>query len=97
MSKYPKKLNETISQDTTVFLKDNFHNNIFSKILEKFRNYEEFADFLEISKGTLSAWKIKKNRIPLKKLKEICNILEVNYNQVLENTSETDREIVEII
>ena len=97
LSRYPKKLNNIISQDTTVFLKDKIHNYIFNKILERFKNYEEFSTFLEISKGALSAWKVKKNRIPLKKLKEICDIIEANYDIALENIAETDREIAEII
>lgn len=97
LSNHPKKLNDCVSEGTTVFLKENFHSRIFNKILERFRNYEEFANFLEIHKATLSTWKLKKSRISLKMLKEICLTLEIPYYNALENIYETDREVAEII
>ena len=53
--------------------------------------------YIEVSKTALSAWKVKKNRIPLKILKNICLSIEMSYLDVLKNVFETDREIAEII
>jgi len=97
LSNHPAKINQYPSDRTTVFLKDDFHNLLFNRILERFENYEKFSTFLEIPKATLSAWKLKKNRMPLKVLREICNTLEIPFTQALEKVYETDREIAEII
>ena len=62
-----------------------------------FNGYEKFSNFLEIPKANLSAWKVKKNRMPLKIVREICTSLEIPFNKALKNIYETDREIAEII
>lgn len=97
LSNRPNKVSTNISSETGVFLKNKFHNLIFGKIIDKFKNYEEFSVFLEIHKATLSAWKVKKNKIPLKNLMEMCATLEIPYSSALKNIDETDREIAEII
>ena len=97
LSNHPTKTSEHFSDNMTIFLKDEFHNLLFNKILGKFKSYEKFSDFLEIPKANLSAWKIKKNRIPLKIIREICTFLEIPFNEALENIYETNREIAEII
>jgi len=97
LSNHPVKISKYLSDKTTVFLKDDFHNFLFNRILERFKSYEEFSTFLEIPKANLSTWKLKKNRIPLKTLREICNSLEIPFTQALGKVYETDREIAEII
>jgi len=97
LSNHPTKLNETINENTTVFLNLEFHNYLFDMIREKFEKYENFAKFLEINKGTLAAWKVRANRIPIRVLKEMCINLNIPFNKALENIYETDREITEII
>ncbi len=97
LSNKPKKINEYISKKTTVFLKKQFHDYLFGRILQQFYSYEKFAIFLEMNKGTISAWKVRKNRIPLYVIKNMCKILNIHFEEVLENIDETDREIAEII
>ena len=50
-----------------------------------------------INKATLSVWKLRKNRIPLKLLKQICDSVDLPYSAALSRITETDREIAEII
>lgn len=97
LSNHPKRLNKFVSENTTILLKKRFHEYLFNKILNKFKNYEEFASFLGLNKATLSAWKVRKNRIPLKAIREICASLEIPFNSVLENIYETNKEIAELI
>lgn len=97
LSNKPIKINDFVSSKTSVLLKKEFHNKIFNKLLEKFKTYEYSAKFLEIPKGTLSAWKVRKNRIPLKVIRQICIILEIPKQEIEESVEETDREIAEII
>ena len=93
----PKKINEYVSDKTTAFLKKQFHNYLFNKILQQFHSYEKFAIFLEMNKGTISAWKVRKNRIPLCIIKNMCKSLNIPFKKVIENIDETDREIAETI
>lgn len=97
LSNHPKILSNFVSENTTVFIKRSFHDFLFERILSKYRTYEEFASFLEVPKANLSAWKLKKNRIPLRLLKEVCLFLDSPFENVLEQVYETDREIAEII
>jgi len=97
LSNKPKKINKYVSDKTTVFLKKQFHNYLFNKILQQFYSYEKLAIFLEIHKGTLSAWKVRKNRIPLYIIKNICKSINIPFKKAIENIYETDREIAEII
>jgi len=97
LSNNPKKINEYVSDKTTAFLKKQFHNYLFNKILQQFHSYEKFAIFLEMNKGTISAWKVRKNRIPLCIIKNMCKSLNIPFKKVIENIDETDREIAEII
>lgn len=97
LSNKPKKINEYVSNKTTVFLKKQFHDYLFNKILQQFYSYEKFAIFLEVHKATLSAWKVRKNRIPLYVIKNMCKSLDIPFKRVIENIYETDREVAEII
>jgi DNA-binding Xre family transcriptional regulator len=96
LTKHPKNISNYISKETTVFLKKKFHDDLFYQILKKFNSYGEFSRFLGIHKATLSAWKIKKNKIPLKIIKSICESLEIPFDITLKNVYETDREIAEV-
>lgn len=97
LSNKPKRINEYVSDKTTIFLKKQFHDYLFNKILQQFNSYEKFAIFLETHKATMSAWKVKKNRIPLGIIKDICKLVNIPLKNVLKNVYETDREIAEII
>ncbi len=97
LSNKPVGLTKYVDGKTTVFLSTQTHNFIFQKMIFKFKLYENFAKFTEINKATLSSWKLKKNRIPLHILKESSKILDINFNRILNNVIQTDREIAEII
>jgi hypothetical protein len=97
LSNKPIRISDFVSDKTTIMLKEEIHKMLFDKLLEKFKTYEKASQFLEIQKGTLSAWKVKKNRIPLGIVKQIGNILEIPLQKIESNVEETDREIVEII
>ncbi len=97
LSDKPAGINDFVSNETFILLKERFHKKIFGKLLEKFKTYEKASNFLEVQKGTLSAWKVKKNRIPLYTIKQICKVLEIPEREIEMNIEETDREIVEII
>jgi hypothetical protein len=97
LSDKPTRINNFISDKATILLKKEFHKDIFDKLLKKFETYKESSKFLEIQKGTLSAWKVRKNRIPLKIVKQICRILEIPEGKIETNIKELDREIAEFI
>lgn len=97
LSNKPKIINEGVSEGTTVFLKEKFHNKLFNNIVKKFDNYIKYSNFMGINHSTLSTWKVKKNRIPLRLLKQICISIDASYQKALKNVIETDREIAEII
>lgn len=66
-------------------------------MLNNFDSYIKYSNFIGVNHATLSSWKLKKARIPLKVLKQICLSLDLPYSQALQNVTETDREIAEII
>lgn len=86
-----------ISDSTFLLLKEEFHNHLFKNLEEKFGLYENLSKFSGIHKATISVWKLRKGRIPLKNVKEFCNILQINPEQIYKNIENTDREIAEII
>ncbi|MCJ7792485.1 MAG: hypothetical protein MUP45_00695 [Candidatus Marinimicrobia bacterium] len=97
LSNHPHSINDYISQNTRVFLKNELHQLLFSKIRMRFKKDKNFAEFLRIHKATLSAWRVKKNRIPIYILREICKALDFDFSRVSKNIAKTDREVAEII
>lgn len=98
LSNHPNGVPPTsVATLTTVFLKKRMHQYIFKKIRERFIDYKHFALFLGINKGTLSAWKVRRNRIPVGMLARICEVLTLDFPEVLKNVEETDRELAELI
>lgn len=97
LSNHPSSINKYISKNTTLLLKNKFHKFLFRKIREKFKKDQNCAKFLGIHKATFSAWRVRKNRIPLYVLEKICKALNLNLNKVFASVEKTDREIVEII
>ena len=94
---YPDSLTDFIDLNTTVFLKDNFHNLLFRSIKQKFRKFNNFSKFIMVHKSLVSAWKLKKNRIPLHILRKMCDLIDVEYQLALTNIKNTDREIAQFI
>lgn len=88
---------EFVSPKTTVYLKEEFHNKIFDKIKDEFIEYQKFGRYINVDHGTISSWKIRKNRIPLPEIKRFCDILKIDSSEINTNIEETDRRIVEII
>ncbi len=97
LSCQPKTITESVDMKTNLFLETNFHRALFSKIRYKFKTDKDFADFLIINNATLSAWRVGRNRIPVYVIKRMCEILEINFYQLIANIRETDREIAETI
>lgn len=83
-----------VGENTRVFLEKYLHNCIFKEIKRKFGEYQNFADSIGIHKSTLSAWKNRKSRMPLKVLKEICKPLSINFSEACEKIKECDRELI---
>ncbi len=87
---------KNVSEKTTVSLNKKTHGKLFEKIKKKFAYDNAFADTLEIKKATLSAWKKRKNRIPLQHLEKMCKILGLNFQRFCSNLVREDREIAVI-
>ena len=96
LSTHPSCISKYTSKNTTLLLKNKFHKFLFKKIREKFGRDQNCAKFLEIHKATFSAWRARRNKIPLYILEKICKILNLNFNIIFVNVEKTDREIVEI-
>ena len=97
LSNHPSSISKYISKNTTLLLKNKVHKLLFKKIREKFKRDQNCAKFLEIHKATFSAWRTRKNRIPLHILERIYRVLNLNFNKISKNVEKTDREIAEII
>lgn len=97
LSNQPQFISNYIDKGTTILLKQRIHEKLFKKIKNKFGEYQNLARFLEINKSTFSAWRVRKNRIPIYILKKICRITDFDLVEVLRNIEKTDREIAEII
>lgn len=97
LSNRPSRISEYVDKNTTVLLTKKLHNIIFKKIRGKFKNDKNFAQFLDVHKATLSAWRVRKNRIPICILREMSSILSVDSDKLYSNVEKTDREIAEII
>ena len=97
LSTRPKKISNFVSLNTKVLLKYATHKLIFNSIKKQFKTDKNFADFLNIKKATLSAWRLRKNRIPLYILQKTCASLKKDFQKVCCNIQQTDREIAEII
>jgi len=96
LSNRPTRINK-INDSTFILLKKEFHNYIFKNLEEKFASYENLSKFSGIHKATISIWKLRKGRIPLRNIKEFCKILQINPKGIYQNIENTDREIVEVI
>ena len=97
-SNNPDKINKRfVNNLTQVFLNENIHSFIFNKIKKDLGTYKNFGKKLDMHKATISAWKLRKNRIPLNILKEICNLCYTDFSIILNNIKETDREIIEVV
>ncbi len=98
LSTSPRKLNlNAISNKTTVFLENDLHNLIFNQLKRKFKRYDKAAEYFCVLKSTFSAWKVKKNRIPLDIIKQFCNNLGLDSYKIIDNVQEVDRNVVELI
>ena len=97
LSNRPSRINDYVDANTTILLKNKFHGLIFKNIRKGFGKDKNFAKFLGIHKATISAWRVRKNRIPFCVLKKMCKILNIDLDKLSKNIAKTDREIVEII
>jgi len=97
LSNRPSGINIYVDKNTTVLLNNGVHNLLFQKVKTRFGLCKNFAKFLGIHKATLSAWKLRKSRIPVHVLKEFCGILNFDYSEALKSVENVDREIAEII
>lgn len=97
LSNRPNYINKYVNKNATVLLKNKFHKLLFKKIRKKFKKDKNFAKFLGIHKATISTWKLRKNRISISIFKEMCKILDFNFNTASKNIEKIDREIAEII
>ena len=97
LSNHPSGINIYVDKNTTILLNNRVHDLLFQKTKAQFGLYKNFAKFLGIHKATLSAWKLKKSRMPVHVLKEFCDILSFNYNKALKSVVKVDREVAEIV
>ncbi|MEK6904320.1 MAG: hypothetical protein AABW87_01880 [Nanoarchaeota archaeon] len=94
VSNKPEKINNKISDTTTLLLKKKFHNVIFNKIRNVFDEDKKFAKVLGVHKATLSNWRLRKSKIPLYILKKACLFLKIPMHMIYDNVEKTDRSII---
>lgn len=97
ISNTPREITDNTADTTSVLLKHAVHMLVFKKIREKFITDKNLANILQVEKGTFSAWRKRKNRIPLLTLKEICNLIELDFALIRNQIDNTDRNIVELV
>ena len=97
VSRKPKFISEEISRETSVILAKRSHDMIFKLVRNQFGKDKKFYELLQIQKGTFSAWRRRKNGIPIKNLSEICALLKVNFESTSKSPFRVDRDIMEIV
>src|SRR3989344_3788661 len=97
ISTSPHTWSRYISDKTTVYLSRPTHNMIFAKIKEKLNLEKNAASVLGIHNATFSAWKLRKNRIPVEILQQLCSLLGLNFSDLIRNVIQADRNILELI
>lgn len=97
ISTSPRTWSRYISEKTTVYLNNPTHNMIFAKIKEKLKLEKNAASVLGIHKATFSAWKLRKNRIPIEILRQLCSLLGIDFSDLAKDVIQTDRDIIELI
>ncbi len=98
VSKEPNSFNpQAISPATAVYLHAPFHELLFSRLAETFGEYQEAARYLGVHKATISAWKVRKNRVPIRMLAKMCAAANIEASETRKNVQETDRMVIEAI
>lgn len=98
ISTKPSQLNpKFVNKKTSILLKEDIHNLVFSTAKKKFKTYLNLAKLLGVGKAAFSAWKLRKNRIPITIVEKICTLCDIDYTLILNNIEKTDRQIIEII
>jgi hypothetical protein len=96
ITKKPRALSACISDDTSIALKDTFRRELFSKAKSLWKKEKNAAQAIGIDKGTYSAWKLGKNRMPLHALRNLLTATNTNWSRLHGNIQGIDRMIVEI-
>ncbi len=97
LSRNIKSINpKNVSEKTMVLVNKKWHKKLFNGIKKRFVYDKEFATSLDIPKATLSAWKLRKNHIPLHRLETMCKTLNLDFQKFCNNLVEEDREIAAI-
>ena len=86
-----------INEKTMVYLSKAMHDKIFVTIREKLGLGKSVATALGIHRATFSAWKLQKNRIPVKALRQLCSLVNLRFEDVSRYITQTDRDIIELI
>lgn len=99
VSKKPQKIEWRFigGSDFTVLLKKSAHQRLFRKIKFTFSTFNRFAKYLGVTKSTVSAWKLRKNRIPINMLKTATHAVGEDFESLCGQLKETNDMIVEII
>jgi len=85
-----------INEKTSVYLSKRIHDVVFTAIREKLGMGKSVARVLEIHKGTFSAWKKRKNGIPVEILKKLAPLLGFKLKELTRAVIQTDRDIIEL-
>jgi len=82
-----------VSRNTRLLLREDIRKKLFERSKKRFGYYKHVALFLGIERGTFSAWKVGKNRIPIKVIEKMAKITNTNIGELYENIISTDRMI----
>lgn len=97
LSNWPKRISRYVNKDATILLGNKAHEIFFKKIKERFGEYQNCAIFLGVHKSTFSAWRVRKNRIPLFFIDKLCRVVDLDLGEILKDIEKIDREVAEII
>jgi transposase-like protein len=96
LSRHPRHMSHNVSEDTSILLEKDFHQHLFRAVKTTFVKYKKCASFLGVGGGTLSAWYLRKNRIPIYILDKLGPAIGIKAEKILENSIEVDHEIAEV-
>lgn len=97
MTNKPDTLSTRISAETSISLATRFRVELFQKAKLLWRKDKEAAQAISVDKGTYSAWKFGKNRIPMRALRKLLTITDTDWSCLNGKIKNVDRIIVEAI
>ncbi len=86
-----------VSGETGVLIGEDARSRLFDKLGKKFCTGKNAADSMHTNKATFSAWKLGKNRIPIRIVEQMAELTGSGKEEIYQNIVSTDRRICSLV